>query len=133
MVIFLLFSLLLVSLSVTLEPGQYILFPSTFQPKQESKFWLTIYSEEALDCQPLSPNPETSVRGEWAEKTAGGSFNHSTWVENPKYVVGPIAQPTSAVVVTLLLRQPERKDLFYLGMYTGKYGTVGCFVGVDKH
>jgi len=111
-----------VSISAILPVGEYVTFPSTFAPGMETNYWLTIYSEEAMDVYQIKEEKEVGIMSEWKGGLAGGCFNHPTWVNNPKFLVSPIGLPPSSPVhVVFMLRQPERKPLIYLGMYTGKW------------
>eukprot|EP01114_Cavostelium_apophysatum_P007275 TRINITY_DN1929_c0_g1_i1.p1 TRINITY_DN1929_c0_g1~~TRINITY_DN1929_c0_g1_i1.p1 ORF type:complete len:718 (-),score=206.71 TRINITY_DN1929_c0_g1_i1:60-2213(-) len=109
------------SISATLQPGEYILFPSTFNPGQEVSYWLTVYSEEPVDAFSIKPDVESGVKSEWRGGLAGGCFNHATWVNNPKFLITPQKQPDVPVRLVILLRQPDKKPLYYMGMYTGAW------------
>jgi len=111
-----------VSIAATLQPGNYVIIPSTYQPKQEEKFWLVVYTEEKVECKHILPDCETYIQGEWKGPTAGGSFNHPTWPNNPKYLLSPVKGiPPAPIQISVLLRQPDTPTFFYMSMYIGKY------------
>jgi len=107
-----------VSMAAVLQPGQYILFPATFDPKQQTKFWLTIYSENPISIQKVPDQKSAAIKGEWRGSTAGGCYNSATWINNPKFLLTPATSPPGPVTVTLTLKQPDRNPLSYLGIYS---------------
>lgn len=51
----------LVSMDADLEPGvDYVVIPATFQPNQEIKYWLDIYTEEDHTCRRLASDYASS-------------------------------------------------------------------------
>jgi len=112
-----------ISCDADLQPGQeYIITVATFEPGQITKFWLDIYSEEHHTCVPIPLELGPSVTGEWRGAAAGGCYNHSSWVNNPKYTLSPRdGTPSGPVKVTVLLRQEDRPQKHFIGMYTGRF------------
>jgi len=110
------------SLHVVVQPReQYIIIPSTFDPKQNSRFWLTVYSENPITIGPVMENFEATVNGEWRGPTAGGCYNNNSWINNPKYLLSSSSPPSRDVQVTMTIQQPERSPLAYLGIYSAKW------------
>lgn len=53
----------LVSMSATLPKGHYVVFPSTFYPNQEIRFWLTFYTEKkSVRIHEIAPYKETITK-----------------------------------------------------------------------
>ncbi|XP_077370295.1 calpain-10 [Festucalex cinctus] len=82
-----------------LEPGHYLVIPSTYQPGAEARFLIRVFSSSTSSVSalksppaPLLPLPadgewETNhLRGSWVEgKSAGGSRNFPSHVHNPRF------------------------------------------------
>jgi len=106
-----------------LLPGvEYIISVATFEANQECRYWLDIYSEEPHSCHQIPNDLGPYVSGEWRGGSAGGCYNHTTWVNNPKFCLtynGP--PPTGSTKVLILLRQEDRPTKYFVGMYSGKY------------
>lgn len=52
------------------------------------------------------------MEGEWGEETAGGSFEHSTWRQNPQFILTALRRTT--VSLSLVQRSPT---LAPIGLY----------------
>nr|XP_040026927.1 calpain-10 [Gasterosteus aculeatus aculeatus]XP_040026929.1 calpain-10 [Gasterosteus aculeatus aculeatus] len=120
-----------------LEPGYYLLIPSTYQPGAEARFLIRAFSSSATSLSALkSPAPtlpvetdgewETSYfRGSWVEgKTAGGSRNFLSHRQNPRFpfTVCDESAVTAGdnVRITLHQRRPDA-DLHPIGFHIYKY------------
>jgi len=58
------------------------------------------------------------VKGEWNEETAGGCKNHSTFYQNPQYLLSVKENNTS--IAMLLDKVIENPDYDVLGLYIYK-------------
>ncbi|XP_068593585.1 calpain-10 isoform X2 [Cebidichthys violaceus] len=119
-----------------LEPGHYLLIPSTYQPGAEARFLLRAFSSSSSSLSALkSPAPalplttdgewETSYfRGSWAEgRTAGGSRNFLSHWQNPCFPFTVCAESavTSGVNIRVNLRQSRPDaDLHPIGFHIYK-------------
>lgn len=66
----------------------FVIVPTTFKPDIVGEYDLVVYTDDAsatLEQLPKSTWHETSARGEWVGRSAGGSRNHPSWVCNPLY------------------------------------------------
>ncbi|KAG7214704.1 hypothetical protein INR49_010596 [Caranx melampygus] len=109
-----------VVLHVQLEPGYYLLIPSTYQPEAEVRFLIRVFSSSPISLSALkSPAPSLPLttdgewessyfRGSWVEgRTAGGSRNFLSHWENPCFPFTVCDHPavTSGVNVRIALQQ----------------------------
>ncbi|KAK7945702.1 hypothetical protein WMY93_001430 [Mugilogobius chulae] len=119
-----------------LEPGYYLMIPSTYQPQIEAQFLIRVFSSSSTSLSALkSPAMSLSlaVGGEWENSyfqgawvrgtTAGGSRNfHSHW-SNPRFPFSvcedTIATPEINITITLYQTPPE-KDLHPIGFHVYK-------------
>lgn len=113
----------LVTCEAKLEGGtQYIFMPCTFQPNQNEVFWISIYSENALESVRLLPQDQiVSISGNWNGFTAGGCYNHPSWVNNPMFLLESTGPLSSSVNVSIFLSQDEKPNLYYIGFYANKW------------
>ncbi|CAJ1072111.1 calpain-10 [Xyrichtys novacula] len=103
-----------------LEPGYYLLIPSTYQPGAEARFLIRVFASSSTSLcalkSPASSLPlsidgewETSYfRGSWVEgSTAGGSRNFPSYWQNPCFPFTVCAESTesSGVNVRITLHQ----------------------------
>ncbi|XP_059201411.1 calpain-10 isoform X2 [Centropristis striata] len=119
-----------------LEPGYYLLIPSTYQPGAEARFLIRAFSSSSTSlCALKSPAPslplttdgewETSYyQGSWVEgRTAGGSRNFLSHWQNPcfPFTVCDASAVTSGdnVRVTLHQSRPDT-DLHPIGFHIYK-------------
>ncbi|XP_040912114.1 calpain-10 [Toxotes jaculatrix] len=119
-----------------LEPGYYLLIPSTYQPGAEARFLIRVFSSSSISLSALkSPAPslplttdgewETSYfRGSWVEgRTAGGSRNFLSHWQNPcfPFIVCDDPTVTSGVNVKITLHQSRPDtDLYPVGFHVYK-------------
>ncbi|CAK6952485.1 calpain-10 [Scomber scombrus] len=119
-----------------LEPGFYLLIPSTYQPGAEARFLIRVFSSSSTSFSALkSPAPslpsttdgewETSYfRGSWVEgSTAGGSRNFLSHWQNPCFPFTLCDEPvvTSEVNVSITLHQSRpNTDLHPIGFHIYK-------------
>ncbi|XP_061588137.1 calpain-10 isoform X1 [Cololabis saira] len=131
-----------VVLRTQLQPGYYLLIPSTYQPQAEAHFLIRVFSSSSISFSALkSPAPslplttdgewETSCfQGSWVEgRTAGGSRNFLSHWQNPyfPFTVFDEAVGTSGVNVRITLHQsrPET-DLHPIGFHVYKVPEGKC-------
>ncbi|KAM7400755.1 hypothetical protein PAMA_005105 [Pampus argenteus] len=130
-----------VVLHKNMEPGYYLLIPSTYQPGAEACFLIRVFSSSSTSLSALK-NPTTSLplttdgewettyfRGSWVEgKTAGGSRNFLSHCQNPHFPFTMCDEPagTSGVNVRITLHQsrPET-DLHPIGFHIYKVEESG--------
>jgi len=112
-----------VAVTCVLEPQQeYVVIPATYDPNQQTKFWLDIYAEEPITSQKVEEEHMFVVKSEWKGPTAGGCHNNpNTWLSNPKFLIKPTQQPTEAVRLAVILRQPVKTPLQHIGLYNGHW------------
>nr|XP_020471732.1 calpain-10 [Monopterus albus] len=119
-----------------LEPGYYLLIPSTYQPGAEAQFLIRVFSSSSTSFSAMkSPAPslplttdgewETShFRGSWVEgATAGGSRNFMSHWQNPcfHFTVCDHSGVTSGVNVRITLHQSRPyTDLHPIGFHIYK-------------
>lgn len=119
-----------------LEPGYYLLIPSTYQPGAEAHFLIRVFSSSstslsALKCPapslPLTTDGEWETsyfRGSWVEgRTAGGSRNFLSHRQNPCFPFTVCDEPavTSEVNVRITLHQSRPDtDLHPIGFHIYK-------------
>lgn len=119
-----------------LEPGYYLLIPSTYQPGAEARFLIRVFSSSSTSLSALkSPPPPLPLttdgewensyfRGSWVEgRTAGGSRNFPSHWQNPRFPFTVCDEPavTSGVNVRITLHQscPDT-DLHPIGFHVYK-------------
>ena len=106
------------SVDVLSAGSEYVLVPCTFRPGERSKFWVTIFSEHELAaCNVIDTSREQVVAGEWRGATAGGCYNHDSFVRNPQYLVQPKEMQEKAFRVNVVLEQEERAELRFISLY----------------
>ncbi|EGG21714.1 calpain-like cysteine protease [Cavenderia fasciculata] len=114
-----------VSNRVTLEPGNYIIVPATFEPGQEGGFDLELTSDSSNDLLSTSITevlPDRDWRKisdtsfEWRGNSAGGSFSGSsaTWKDNPKFM---FELAVGGQVTTILSKNDDVSRDTYIGFY----------------
>uniref|UniRef100_A0A8C2X4E6 Calpain 10 n=1 Tax=Cyclopterus lumpus TaxID=8103 RepID=A0A8C2X4E6_CYCLU len=116
-----------------LEPGYYLLIPSTYQPGAEARFLIRAFSSSSISLSPAPTLPlttdgewETSYfRGSWVEAmTAGGSRNFLSHWQNPSFpfTVCDESAVTSGVNVRITLHQSRPDtDLHPIGFHIYKF------------
>lgn len=105
-------------LEVSLDVGEYIIIPSTFNPKHESSYQLRVFfSEEKAPITPLKLLRDInwiSVKGSWKQGNAGGSINEpSEWVKNVQYLF-TLPKDLKINFVLDQIQEPNKK-LFGIG------------------
>lgn len=116
-----------------LEPGYYLVIPSTYQPGAEARFLIRVFSSSSTSLSALkSPAPSlpltadgewetTYFRGSWVEgRTAGGSRNFLTHWQNPCFPFTVCEDPavTSGLNVKIMLHQSRPDtDLHPIGFH----------------
>lgn len=100
--------------NVTLDKGEYIVVPSTFEPDQEGKFELKLFSDNGpVPIEAIALKASTMVEGEWKGNTSGGCLNFPSWRSNPQFLVNV----QQAGTVRIELEQPHRDPLHFIGFY----------------
>jgi len=73
-----------VSLESVMQPGQYIIVPSTFEPNSSAKFVLILYSQKEITLSYIKPTGEVEVsRGNPMEELTKG-VSQLTFDKNPR-------------------------------------------------
>ncbi|XP_029970001.1 calpain-10 [Salarias fasciatus] len=123
-----------VVLRVELEPGFYLLIPSTYQPGAETRFLIRVFSSCPTSLSALnSPAPslpppadaewETRYfRGCWLEgSTAGGSRNFQSHWQNPNFPFSVCDEPEPGANVRITLQQSRPdSELLPIGFHVYK-------------
>ena len=100
-----------------------IVLPCTFHSGKESKFEMTIYTDNTrVTLEPITDTHEVSVDGEWDDETAGGCTSYSSWRNNPQYV---IKSSTKTDIALRLVQVNESED------ENKQYHPVGIYVFAD--
>jgi hypothetical protein len=85
------------------------------------KFFLRVFAKNSFKLTSIIPKIDDhkliSKSGKWDEKSAGGSIEHSTWINNPQYVL----ETTKKMKITVSLEQ-EENIVPNLGLYFFKNG-----------
>jgi len=105
-------------MDIMLEVGQYIILPSTFNPKMNSKFQIRIlHSESSAPHDALTPLRNInwiSFKGSWKNSNAGGSVNDPiAWRKNDQYSF-TIPRETKVQFILDQIQEPNKK-LFGIG------------------
>jgi len=79
------FSYKSVTLQINLEPGDYIVIPSTLDPKNEGNFTISTSHGTITKFDEKKEYYEISKNGEWKGLSAGGCKNHKSFKHNPQY------------------------------------------------
>uniref|UniRef100_A0A8C8DDL4 Calpain 10 n=1 Tax=Oryzias sinensis TaxID=183150 RepID=A0A8C8DDL4_9TELE len=131
-----------------LEPGYYLLIPSTYQPGAEAHFLMRVFSSSSTSFTSLflfsalkTPAPSlplltdtewetTYFQGSWVTgSTAGGSRNFLSHRQNPCFPFTVRAEPTVKpgvnVRITLHQSRPDT-DLLPIGFHVYKVPEGGC-------
>uniref|UniRef100_UPI0037E7B907 calpain-10 isoform X1 n=1 Tax=Semicossyphus pulcher TaxID=241346 RepID=UPI0037E7B907 len=119
-----------------LEPGYFLLIPSTYQPGAEARFLIRVFSSSSISLSALkSPAPSLPLttdgewetlyfRGSWVEgRTAGGSRNFLSHWQNPcfPFTVCDESTVTLGVNVRITLHQSRPDtDLHPIGFHIYK-------------
>ncbi|XP_012730137.2 calpain-10 [Fundulus heteroclitus] len=132
-----------------LEPGYYLLIPSTYQPGAEAHFLIRVFSSSPASLSALkSPAPSLPLttdgewetiffRGSWTEgRTAGGSRNFPSYWQNPCFPFTvcddePALTSGEAVRITLHQSCPDT-DLHPIGFHVYKVQQVDSEQPVAK-
>lgn len=120
-----------------LEPGYYLVIPSTYQPGAETRFLIRVFSSSSTSLSAMkSPAPSlplttdgewetTYFRGSWMEgRTAGGSRNFLSHWQNPcfPFTVCDESAVSSGVNVKITLHQSRPDtDLHPIGFHIYKF------------
>lgn len=103
------------------EPSQFAIIPCTLEPYVELEYTIKIEStnpESVSWKHAIDPYQKVSVFGEWKEQTAGGSYDFSSWIDNPQ--MNLYFNETTVCYVVLSLLSNEELNL---GMYAIKNET----------
>ena len=95
-------------------PGkvELVILPCTFDPNYHGSFELSILCTDKLAVTKLNPPKSIDLPGEWKGQSAGGCFNHPTWIYNPQF------QLIISSSCKIQLSQPT--DDFSIGFYVFK-------------
>eukprot|EP01112_Ceratiomyxa_fruticulosa_P011179 TRINITY_DN3018_c0_g1_i1.p1 TRINITY_DN3018_c0_g1~~TRINITY_DN3018_c0_g1_i1.p1 ORF type:complete len:963 (-),score=250.30 TRINITY_DN3018_c0_g1_i1:195-3083(-) len=108
--------------TLNLEAGDYVIVPCSFDPGQEARFTLTIFSSGRIEPLNIVKEEGTGVKGVWEGPSAGGCLNHPTWRSNPQYLLE--IPPSPSTQVTISLEQvgsgTDGKSMPFIGFYVAK-------------
>jgi serine/threonine protein kinase len=92
-----------------LDPGHYILMPTTYAPGQSARFTLSVlaaYKAEGNNnatrsfvLNKVKPWEHASVTGAWSSDTAGGCMNNTSWISNPKFHLNLVTKNELTIVL----------------------------------
>ncbi|XP_072297473.1 calpain-10 [Eucyclogobius newberryi] len=125
-----------VVLNQELEPGYYLMIPSTYQPEAEARFLIRVFSSSSVSLSALKKpalSLPSTIGGEWENSflqgawvkgsTAGGSRNFPSHWCNPRFLfsVCDDTMHTPEVNINITLHQnPPEKDLHPIGFHVYK-------------
>jgi len=86
-----------------LPEGQYVIIASTYESGGKGRYQLIVYSDDPNSTvTPLTTEwkVKKEIKGEWLDKTAGGSPNNATFTDNPQYKLAfpPVDHPIDIIV-----------------------------------
>jgi len=93
--------------------SKYAILPCTFEPGNESKFSVTVFTESDVRLKPLKDPKEVTIEAEWSEQEAGGCVNHPTWRNNPQFLL--VMDKRAKICITLEQASKEPESIgFYV-------------------
>eukprot|EP01126_Amoeba_proteus_P057899 TRINITY_DN7415_c0_g1_i2.p1 TRINITY_DN7415_c0_g1~~TRINITY_DN7415_c0_g1_i2.p1 ORF type:complete len:353 (+),score=67.86 TRINITY_DN7415_c0_g1_i2:686-1744(+) len=106
----------------------YVIIPCTFQPGYVAPYTLTIHATTSLLLfkELCKEPPALFLKGEWKNGSAGGCFNHPSWIQNPQFQIN-LGRNGS---YTFALTQDDLSA--YIGFVLWKANPDGSRV-LDKH
>lgn len=96
--------------------SMFVVIPCTFDPNWESKFSLTILTDQAIKIKKLQEVKDLTLEGDWKGDTAGGCINHWTWRNNPQFMLTVKKDLTA----TVTLKQGDSDAMPSAGFYVTK-------------
>jgi len=81
-------------------------------------YYLHLFSHSPVQCNLIGDGPGRAsaiASGKWSGKSAGGCFNHQTWINNPKYLM-KFGKSSGNYDVEFVLIQGS-KTTCYIGLY----------------
>jgi len=103
----------------------YVVVPTTYEPAKHGEYSVVVYTDdERATLKKMEPSGwhTQESKGEWTERSAGGSRNYPTWVRNPLFKL----RASRTAHVQAFLRQPEVSADSELG-----YEGIGYYVTAD--
>ena len=100
----------------------YVLVPCTFKPGAEHEWTLSLTTDSDVTLSPVPPAGDWSRRvfdSAWAAETAGGCKNHSSFLDNPQFLL-TIPEGTVESQGRVLLFQNEKSDFDSISVYVIK-------------
>eukprot|EP00824_Muranothrix_gubernata_P001354 TRINITY_DN11523_c0_g5_i1.p1 TRINITY_DN11523_c0_g5~~TRINITY_DN11523_c0_g5_i1.p1 ORF type:complete len:773 (-),score=112.36 TRINITY_DN11523_c0_g5_i1:96-2309(-) len=100
-----------VSCEVKLDPfsNPFVLIPTTYDPNNQGIFRLALHAEHDFTIHESHPpwaNCDVSVTGKWTGSTAGGCMLHSSFADNPQFIL--TVEEKGCVVLSLA--QPHEHE-----------------------
>lgn len=90
-----------------------ILVPCTFDKNIIASFEFEIFTSLPCSLRKLTAPDCTSIIGEWTQETAGGCFNHPSWINNKQYTI------TTSENLKIQLKQDSSTN-YSIGFYVVK-------------
>ncbi|EFA77379.1 calpain-like cysteine protease [Heterostelium album PN500] len=113
-------------------PGAYIVVPCTYDSNQEGSFTVACFSEAPLNRIELKEQVCTIV-GEWKGITAGGCLNHTSWRNNPQYMVTNTGSLPTKLTIIMDQLAKDSALLQFAGFYVTKSSVTQVSPAVSQY
>jgi hypothetical protein len=116
------------TLPATSPKEPYVIIPCSYNPGEEHQWTFTVTTDSTVTLSPVPPAgawKSISLSGAWTEETAGGCRNHSSFLNNPQYLL-TIPEGTVEPQGRVLLFQREKSDFDSISVYVVKVPSAGA-------